>query len=54
MGAQQQRLQSRIDQLEAELLCFKGLGGGPMEEIQVRSSLRKCVKFIPHLLVICF
>ncbi|XP_050904863.1 kinesin-like protein KIN-4C isoform X1 [Lathyrus oleraceus] len=35
MGAQQQRLQSRIDQLEAELLCFKGLGGGPMEEIQI-------------------
>ncbi|XP_058747789.1 kinesin-like protein KIN-4C isoform X2 [Vicia villosa] len=35
MGAQQQRLQSRIDQLEAELLCFKGLGGGPFEEIQI-------------------
>ncbi|KAL5102515.1 hypothetical protein RYX36_006842 [Vicia faba] len=35
MGAQQQRLQSRIDQLEAELLCFKGLGGGSLEEIQI-------------------
>jgi hypothetical protein len=35
MGTQQQRLQSRIDQLEAELLCFKGVSGAPFEEIQV-------------------
>lgn len=35
IGAQQQRLQSRIDQLEAELLCFKGVGGVPFEEIQI-------------------
>ncbi|KAK2430062.1 hypothetical protein P8452_43525 [Trifolium repens] len=35
MGAQQQRLQSRIDQLEAELLCFKGVSGAPFEEIQI-------------------
>ncbi|MCH84112.1 chromosome-associated kinesin KIF4-like, partial [Trifolium medium] len=54
MGAQQQRLQSRIDQLEAELLCFKGVSGAPFEEIQVHHSLRKCVKLILQLLVLCF
>ncbi|KAL5069480.1 hypothetical protein RYX36_020367 [Vicia faba] len=49
IGAQQQRLQSRIDQLEAELLCFKGLGGGSLEEIQIlkhKVSLLKASRFL--------
>ncbi|KAL5069481.1 hypothetical protein RYX36_020368 [Vicia faba] len=49
IGTQQQRLQSRIDQLEVELLCFKGLGGGSLEEIHIlkhKVSLLKASRFL--------
>lgn len=49
MGAQIQRMRSQIEQLQAELLFYRGDAGGPFEELQVRYYSRKYLKLIPHL-----
>lgn len=55
MGAQIQRMRSQIEQLQAELLFYKGDAGGPFEELQVvHHYFSKYMKLIPHLLVIGF
>ncbi|KAK7301105.1 hypothetical protein RJT34_11965 [Clitoria ternatea] len=35
MGAQMQRMRSQIEQLQSELLFFRGDAGGPFEELQI-------------------
>ncbi|KAF6143479.1 hypothetical protein GIB67_029648 [Kingdonia uniflora] len=35
MTAQMQRMRSQVEQLQAELLCFRGEGGTPFEELQI-------------------
>lgn len=54
VGAQMQRMRSQIEQLQSELLLYRGDAGGAFEELQVRHYFRKFLKFIPHLLGIGF
>ena len=47
MGAQIQRMRSQIEQLQAELLFYRGDAGGPFEELQVRHYFYKASKVDP-------
>lgn len=42
-----QRMRSQIEQLQSELLLYKGDTGGAFDELQVHHNFRKFLKLIP-------